>query len=70
MALRDQIAKFKVRQYQLRALSPNLMLTKVSRYTVYCIAEKFSSRLNLTVHFCNCQISQKLMKVLKVSSES
>ena len=36
MVLRIQIAKLKFRQYQLRANSPNLMLAKVSRYTV-CI---------------------------------
>ena len=29
-----QIAKFKFRQYLLRSVSPNLMLAKVSRYTV------------------------------------
>ena len=30
-----QIAKFKFRQYQLRAVSPNLMLARFTRYTVY-----------------------------------
>ena len=35
MALRIQIAKFKLRQYLLRAKSPNLMLTKLSHSTVY-----------------------------------
>ena len=34
MALRIQIAKFKFCQYLLRANSPNLMLTKLSCYTV------------------------------------
>ena len=32
MALGIQIAKFKFRQYLLRANSPNLMLAKLSRY--------------------------------------
>ena len=35
MTLSIQIAKFKFRQYQLRAVSPNLMLAKVTRYTVH-----------------------------------
>ena len=35
MALRIQIAKFELCQYLLRANSPNLMLAKVSRYTVF-----------------------------------
>ena len=35
MVLRIQIAKFKFCQYQLRANSPNLMLARLSRYTVY-----------------------------------
>ena len=34
MAVSIQIAKFKLRQYEWRAISPNLMLAKVSRYTV------------------------------------
>ena len=36
MALRIQMAKLKIRQYLLRANSPNLMLAKFSRYTVWC----------------------------------
>ena len=40
MALRIQIAKFKFRQYLPRANSPNLMLTKLSYYTViYALIE-------------------------------
>ena len=35
MTLSIQIAKFKFRQYQIRAVSPNLMFTKVTRYTEY-----------------------------------
>ena len=35
MTLSIQIAKFKCRQYQLRAVSPNLMFTKITCYTVY-----------------------------------
>ena len=31
-----QIAKFKIRQYHLGAVSPNLMLAKVSCYMVHC----------------------------------
>ena len=34
MALSIQIAKFKLYQYQLRAISPKLMLSNVSHYTV------------------------------------
>ena len=30
-----QIAKFKYCQYQMRTISPNLMLAKVTRYTVF-----------------------------------
>ena len=35
MALSIQIAKLKFHQYELRAVSPNLILAKVTRYTVY-----------------------------------
>ena len=35
MALSILIAKFKFHQYELRAVLPNLMLTKVTHYTVY-----------------------------------
>ena len=35
MVVSVQIAKFKLRQYQWRAILPNLMLAKVTRYTVY-----------------------------------
>ena len=38
MMLSIQIAKFKFCQYQLRAVSPNLMLTKMIRYTVCTMA--------------------------------
>ena len=34
MALRIQIAKFKIPQYLLRVNLPNLMLAKLSHYTV------------------------------------
>ena len=34
MMLRIQIAKLKARQYLLRANLPNLMLTKISHYTI------------------------------------
>ena len=34
MAVRIQIANFKLCQYQQRAISPNLMLAKVTHYTV------------------------------------
>ena len=34
MVVGIQIAKFKLCQYQLTAISPNLMLAKVTRYTV------------------------------------
>ena len=37
MAVSIQIAKFKLRQYQWRAISPHLMLAKVTRYTVIWI---------------------------------
>ena len=35
MTLSIQIAKFKFRQYQLKAVSPNLMLAKVTRYLAF-----------------------------------
>ena len=35
MRLSIQIAKFKFRQYQMRAILPILMFTKVIRYTVH-----------------------------------
>ena len=35
MTLSIQITKFKFRQYQQRVISPNLMLAKIIRYTVY-----------------------------------
>ena len=38
MILSVQIARFKSHQYQHRAISPNLMLSKVTHYTVYSIA--------------------------------
>jgi hypothetical protein len=34
MAVSVLIAKFKLRQYQKGAISPNLMLTKVTRYII------------------------------------
>ena len=36
VALSIQITKFKSHQYELRAVSPNLMLAKVTHYTVSC----------------------------------
>ena len=35
MTLNIQIAKFKFRQYQLRIILQNLMLAKITHYTVY-----------------------------------
>ena len=35
MTLSIQIAKLKFSQYQLKAISPNFMLAKVTRFTVY-----------------------------------
>ena len=35
MTLSIQIAKFKFHRYQMRAISPNLMLTKVTHYTIH-----------------------------------
>ena len=35
MMLSIQIAKFKFRQYQMRVVSPNLMLAKVTRYAIF-----------------------------------
>ena len=37
MAVSIQITKFKLPQYQWRAISPNLMMAKVTRYKVYSI---------------------------------
>ena len=43
MTLSIQITKFKSHQYRMRAVSPNLMLAKVTCYTVHgCI-----------IHICN-----------------
>ena len=49
MALRIQIAKFKLHQYLLRANSPYLMFTKLSHYTVYLLCV---SRLMCTFFSC------------------
>ena len=49
MALRFQITKLKFRQYLLRANSPNLMLAKLSHYTVYILCH---SALLFTRHAC------------------
>ena len=35
MMLSNQITKFEFHQYQMRTISPNLMLTKVTLYTVF-----------------------------------
>ena len=46
MALRIQIAKFKVHQYLLRGNSPNLMIAKLSRYMViYMYHTPFCNKL-------------------------
>ena len=34
MTLNIQLAKFEFRQYQMRAVLPNFMFTKVTRYTI------------------------------------
>ena len=49
MMLRIQIAKFEFRQYQLKAVSPNLMLAKVTRYTV----------IFMDGNFCDCQVNHE-----------
>ena len=46
MAVSIQIAKLKLRQYQRRASSPNLMLAKVTRYTAF---QEAIHTLNVTV---------------------
>ena len=46
MMLSIQITKFKFHKYQLRAMWPNLMLTKLTRYTVYSIAIGYVHALN------------------------
>ena len=48
MAVRIQIAKFKLCQYQLRAYSSNLMLAKVTHY----IADIESTIANLVCCWC------------------
>ena len=40
LALSIQIAKFKIQQYQLRAILPNLILAKITRYTALSQVEK------------------------------
>ena len=37
--LSTQIAKFKLRQYQLRAISPNLMLAKITHYNMVAVKQ-------------------------------
>ena len=45
MTLSMQMAKFKFRQYQLRAVSPNLMLAKITRYTVHIKREPITKEI-------------------------
>ena len=45
MMLIIQSAKFKSHQYQTRATSPNFMLTKIIRYTVYKINHQITTKL-------------------------
>ena len=54
MALRIQITKLKIRQYLLRANSPNLMLTKFSHYTV-CDIHDFTSSIHVSRRSCRLQ---------------
>ena len=49
MMLIIQIAKFKSHQYQMRATSPNFMLTKIIRYTVYKINNQITTKLIFVV---------------------
>ena len=49
MMLIIQIAKFKSHQYQMRVTSPNFMLTKIIRYTVYKINNQITTKLIFVV---------------------
>ena len=42
MALTIQVTKLKIRQYLQRANSPNLMLAKFSRYTVFHLSNLYA----------------------------
>ena len=57
MAVSIQIAKFKFFQYQWRAISPNLMLAKVTRYTVQQNLCSAYTSANKPVH-CKLQPKQ------------
>ena len=49
MMLIIQIARFKSHQYQMRTTSPNFMLTKIIRYTVYKINNQITTKLIFVV---------------------
>ena len=53
MVLRIQIAKFKFHQYLLRANLPNLMLAKLSHYTVYASIPIYSRLAIRVLNYCN-----------------
>ena len=48
MTLSIPIAKFKFHQHQLRAVSPNLMLAKLTRYTVYILKHMTTKNIPVT----------------------
>ena len=48
MMLSIQVTKFKFPQYQPRAISPNLMLTKVTSYMVIFNGHYFGAHINAT----------------------
>ena len=61
MALRIQIAKFKFRQCLLRANSPNLVLAKLSRYTVDIVHHNY-----LIAWFNDCSESHTIIRTSAV----
>ena len=60
MTLSNQTAKFKFRQYQLRAISQDLMLTKLNCYTVFFVLQmlpRFNSDLGcLQIGIISCTV--------------
>ena len=67
MALRIQIANFKFHQYLQRANLPNLMLTKLSHYTVYTIIIVTAT---ITLHVFNHVVNESVIEGDTVDSSS
>ena len=68
MALRIQIAKFKFHQYLQRANLQNLMLTKLSHYTVYIYY--IIATATITLHVFNHVVNESVIEGDTVDSSS